>query len=115
MKKEKIKELLTYSKSKDLFKLVLLCNDEILTEEIIYILKKLSVSNRSETEKYNLVKIYIDNRNLEHIKDLITNNLILKTYSYSKQVEIIKNFIDQNRSYENILKKCYIQSKKNKK
>ena len=111
MKKEQIRDVLNYSKSKDLLKMLLKCSDEELINNVIYILKKLSSSNRKEVEKYILIKEYINNRDIDCIEYFIFNSFILDTYSYNDQIKIINFIKEKNKLYKNSYDKYFLNYK----
>ncbi|MBQ9024033.1 MAG: hypothetical protein IJ105_02290 [Bacilli bacterium] len=113
MKKQSINELLKYTNSKKIIRLVFLYNDEDLLNKIIEIYKKLYNTNRTDSEKSDLIMYYVKNRKKEHIEYLIYNFQITNYFTYEEQKEFIKKFISGNLSYEQIVNNCYIRCMNN--
>lgn len=115
MQKQKINELLKYTKSKRILRIVFLYNNDDLLDKIIEIYIKLYNSNRSDSEKSDLIMQYIRNRKKEHIEYVICNSQITNNYTYNDQKEIINNYLSSRLSYEQIVNDCYLKVMNNEK
>lgn len=110
MKKERLNELLNYTRSKKILRIVFLYNNEEVLDKIIELYTNLYNSNRSDSEKSDLIMAYIKNRKLENIEYLVCNSQITNNYTYKEQKEIINKYISSKISFEQIVNNCYIKS-----
>lgn len=110
MKKEVLIKLLNYTKSRKILRIILLYNNEELLENVINIFEKLYNTNRTESEKSELVMLYIKNRKKENIEFLICSSIILNAYSFKMQKERIKQYLSKEICYEQIINECYIKN-----
>lgn len=114
MKKEKVNELLKYTKSKKIIRILFLYNNEDLLDKVLMLYKNLYNTNRSDSQKSNLIFTFIRNRNIDHIDYLICNSQITNNYTFNEQKEIIKNYLSSKITYEQIVNECYMKLMNNK-
>lgn len=107
MKKEDLNKLLVYTKSKKILRIIFLYNNENLLKEVLNIYDNLFNTNRTDSQKSDLVMLYIKNKKNEHIKELICGSLINDNYSFEEHVLIIKKYLKHLYSYEQIINDCY--------
>jgi len=110
MKKEKINELLQYTKSKKVLRIMFLFNDEELLNEVVNIYKSLYNTNRTDSQKSDLVVSFIRNRKRNHIKTLVCGSLITNNYTFQEQKKAIEKYVSKEENYEQIINECYINS-----
>lgn len=110
MKRVDVNELLTYTKNRRILRLLFLYNNEELLINVLNIYKKLINSNRSDSQKSDLVVMYIKNRKRNHIDYLICNSQMLDLYTFIEQKEIIKQYLSYQIKYEQIVNNCYMKS-----
>ena len=110
MKKEALNKLLSYTKSRKIIRLVFLYNNQDILEKLINIYEKLYNSNRTDSEKSELVLLYIKNRKRKNIEYLVCSSIILNTYSFNMQKQKIKEYLSNEESYEKIINECYIKT-----
>lgn len=113
MTKEDFKELTTLTKSKDIIKFLLDSNDEELNNDIMDILKALSITSRKDNEKYTLIKLFIEHKDKKYMKTLVSSSLIVTTNTFGNQLSKIKEYILNENAFEKIINESYIKFMQN--
>ena len=109
MKKEELNELLKYTRSKKVLRTIFLYNNEDLLKEVINIYEKLCNTNRTDSQKSDFVMMYIKNRKNDRIKDLICSSLINDNYTFEEHKKLLKQYISQQCTYEQIINESYMK------
>lgn len=111
MNKAKLNELLKYTKSKKILRVILLYNNEEILNQVISIYENLYNSNRTDSEKSELVMLYLKYRKKkDHMSYLVSNSLINKEYTFTEQEKLINKYITNKIKYEDIINECYVRS-----
>lgn len=114
MKKDELNKLLEYTKSKKVLRIIFLFNSEILLKEVLTIYEQLYITNRTDSQKSDLVMLYIKNRNKAKIKTLICSSLVTHNYTFQEQKNAIKKYTSNEDNFEKIINECYLRNMERK-